>query len=138
MTECITIPYAFRKLCLQLDPELNQRNSYDRRNSIIEMLTAGALLPEAYPLVLDAFDYYKNTKKEPKRFSLLVNPLKLTESPVTFKTSALALINTLVNSPEEVTSRINMRDEFIELELISILPVIVSFLKKTEIIQIER
>ncbi len=49
LKEMITIPYALRKLALQLDNKNYNTNHSSRRGKmIVEMMTAVAVLPELY------------------------------------------------------------------------------------------
>lgn len=62
--------------------------------------------------MLAAFSTYRTTKREKVRFAHLTESLRSSSDPE-YITICLALINAVVNSPEEIDERVNLRNEFL-------------------------
>lgn len=76
--------------------------------------------------MLDAFTSYKTAKREKTRFSHLTDSLRQAVDPE-YITICLALINALVNSPEDIDDRVSLRNEFLRLGI----DVVLASLKKS-------
>eukprot|EP01114_Cavostelium_apophysatum_P017893 TRINITY_DN5407_c0_g1_i4.p1 TRINITY_DN5407_c0_g1~~TRINITY_DN5407_c0_g1_i4.p1 ORF type:complete len:1109 (-),score=351.51 TRINITY_DN5407_c0_g1_i4:127-3453(-) len=118
LKEVVSIPFALRILINQLHPSLNEPQNYLRRNMVLEMFTAICLMGEPVALVLDAFEFYKNQKSEKYRFQSLLASLEDKQAGIPYKISALALINAMTNSSEDVNFRVKTRQEFIDIGLL--------------------
>jgi len=76
--------------------------------------------PSNYPIVLTALDNVSFKMKEKLRFEHIVSALRH-ETKAETKTSALTLINCIINTPENLFDRIAARNEFIRLGIEEIL-----------------
>jgi len=83
---------------------------------LYELLAAIVLLrpEEGHPVVVSAFDYFQYKTKEKARFYSVVRTLKH-ESDAPIQTTVLTLINCLVNTPEELYDRMELRNDFVNL-----------------------
>jgi len=122
--EVVTIPYPIRKLVVHLQEryahqpgatkDMRDRDNA-RRKTIAQILTGVCLLPEGLSLVMDGFDFYAMLYKEPGKFSVLVKSLSDPATDLTFKLSFMTLINTLINSSDDVHVRMTNRELFYDL-----------------------
>jgi formic-like protein len=93
--------------------------AYDCKNikikaKVLELLGAVCLvLPNGHDLVVEAFHKFQQYKQETFRFQTLVADLNTDE--LEFQIVCMALISTIVNSPEERDIRIVLRYEFLDL-----------------------
>lgn len=67
---------------------------------------------ESHQLILNAFDFFAFKTKETQRFVTLVGTLKHEEDNDGLWSTVLTLINCLVNIPENLDDRIEIRNEF--------------------------
>ena len=89
---------------------------------------------EAHTITLTAFDALKKDRRMAQRFSDLVDSLQpatasrdgpqLVVAQNQVMASTLLLINSLINSPAELKTRVKIRSEFIQLKLLDVLSVI--------------
>jgi hypothetical protein len=66
-------------------------------------------------LVLNAFNYYKHIHREKKRFMSLIEMLDKNRTNLEFSASCIMLINSILLSEKEITSRIKLQQDFINL-----------------------
>ncbi|XP_021352107.1 inverted formin-2-like isoform X2 [Mizuhopecten yessoensis] len=86
---------------------------------VFELLSALCVYStDGYYLTLDALENYKIFKKLQYRFSLLVNELR-TSDLTTYKTTIMALINSVIVANERLQERQRIRNEFVYLGIIS-------------------
>ncbi|GAM21909.1 hypothetical protein SAMD00019534_050840 [Acytostelium subglobosum LB1] len=111
--KAIETPNAMNRLIMCLDtPKI------DTRSSVIELLTAVCIVSfEGFRAVLQSFTYFKNVKKEKVRFFHLLDTMRTNQDDHEYLAIALALINGLVNTPEEVEERVQLRSELTRLSL---------------------
>lgn len=89
---------------------------------VFELLAAVALFdPQGHHLALDALDHYKSVKKQQYRFSVIMNELHNTDN-VPYIMTLLSVINVLVFGHEDLRKRSRLRQEFIGLQLLGLLP----------------
>uniref|UniRef100_A0A3B3UN21 Inverted formin 2 n=1 Tax=Poecilia latipinna TaxID=48699 RepID=A0A3B3UN21_9TELE len=89
---------------------------------VFELLAALALFdPQGCSLTLDAFENYKTLKKQQYRFSVIMNELQATDS-VPYMVTMMAVINVLILGQEDLHKRQRLRQEFIGLQLLDLLP----------------
>eukprot|EP01119_Soliformovum_irregulare_P017325 TRINITY_DN5126_c0_g1_i1.p1 TRINITY_DN5126_c0_g1~~TRINITY_DN5126_c0_g1_i1.p1 ORF type:complete len:1319 (-),score=517.97 TRINITY_DN5126_c0_g1_i1:43-3999(-) len=116
LAELLTVPQGMRKLVTQLQPKINTQ--WKRRRVILDIFSAVSAMPEGHALVLDAMDYLKTLSNEKKRFEGLIDALT-EESGTEFKRDCMSMLNTLINTPEDITLRVNVRDELINLGILN-------------------
>eukprot|EP01132_Coremiostelium_polycephalum_P005576 gene5576-6942_t len=115
--KAITTPNSMNKLILCMDTP-----KVDTRSSVFEILTAVSLVSESgYRLVMESLQYFKQVRKEKFRFTFLVESMTQMSDDREYVTTCLALINSIVNSPEEIDERVQLRTEFSRLGLDSII-----------------
>ncbi|KAL3880229.1 hypothetical protein ACJMK2_032478 [Sinanodonta woodiana] len=106
---------------------LNTNNMLPKKH-VFEILSAlCAYSNNGYRQVLDALSYVKKEADLLHRFSIIVNELKVAESPQ-HQTSVLTLINCIINCTPEIMERIRIRNEFICLKLLDVL----NFMRREE------
>ncbi|XP_039980456.1 inverted formin-2-like isoform X2 [Xiphias gladius] len=89
---------------------------------VFELLAALALFESrGHHLALDAFDNYKSLKKQQYRFSVIMNELHGTDN-VTYMVTLMSVVNVLVLGQEDLRKRDRLRQEFIGLQLLDLLP----------------
>ncbi|XP_054474999.1 LOW QUALITY PROTEIN: inverted formin-2-like [Anoplopoma fimbria] len=89
---------------------------------VFELLAALALFdPRGQHLALDALDHYKSLKKQQYRFSVIMNELHGTDN-VPYMVTLMSVINVLVLGQEDLRKRDRLRQEFIGLQLLDVLP----------------
>ncbi|KAL6047323.1 Tetratricopeptide repeat [Balamuthia mandrillaris] len=83
--------------------------------SVLRLLSLFCILePEnGTEIVLDAFSWYKQEKKERKRFETVIQSLDK-EEDLEFLLQALSFLNAVVNSPPDVDTRMMLRQELEE------------------------
>uniref|UniRef100_A0A3B3BDQ9 GBD/FH3 domain-containing protein n=1 Tax=Oryzias melastigma TaxID=30732 RepID=A0A3B3BDQ9_ORYME len=86
---------------------------------VFELLAALALFdPQGRYLTLDAFNHYK---KQQYRFSVIVNELQATDN-APYMVTLMGVVNVLLLEQEDLRSRNRLRQEFIGLQLLDLLP----------------
>eukprot|EP00026_Physarum_polycephalum_P003616 Phypoly_transcript_03629.p1 GENE.Phypoly_transcript_03629~~Phypoly_transcript_03629.p1 ORF type:complete len:666 (+),score=121.00 Phypoly_transcript_03629:230-2227(+) len=80
-----------------------------------------AVSQKGYRQVIIAFKLLKEIHHEDKRFSTMVKSLTFNNATPEYLVGAMTLINCIVNIPEEISSRIRMRSEFLQLGLLNII-----------------
>jgi len=91
------------------------------KGAALELLSFVCLVPpKGVQLVLDAMNHFRSEHKESTRFHSLVEALR-TEESIFFLINALFFINSVVNSPDELKARQDLRREFITLGLMDII-----------------
>uniref|UniRef100_A0A672ZRM1 Inverted formin 2 n=1 Tax=Sphaeramia orbicularis TaxID=375764 RepID=A0A672ZRM1_9TELE len=89
---------------------------------VFEILAAVALFDlQGHRLALDALDHYKSVKKQQYRFSVIMNELHNTDN-VPYIMTLMSVINVLVFGHEDLRKRSRLRQEFIGLQLLDLLP----------------
>ncbi|XP_024147076.1 inverted formin-2 [Oryzias melastigma] len=89
---------------------------------VFELLAALALFdPQGRYLTLDAFNHYKSLKKQQYRFSVIVNELQATDN-APYMVTLMGVVNVLLLEQEDLRSRNRLRQEFIGLQLLDLLP----------------
>ncbi|KAL0478379.1 hypothetical protein AKO1_008596 [Acrasis kona] len=114
-------PEAVWQLALLLDQKPNRQGIKIKKKTMGLLALICNYSEDGFWLVLDAMNHYKREKKESQRFldlvsSLSVNPMdaELTEK---FRTYNLLLVNSLMNSPPDQSTRAVIRSEFANLGL---------------------
>ncbi|XP_005452572.3 LOW QUALITY PROTEIN: inverted formin-2 [Oreochromis niloticus] len=89
---------------------------------LFQLLAALAVFdPRGHRLALDALDNYKSLKKQQYRFSVIMNELHATDN-IPYMVTLLSVVNVLVLQEEELRRRHRVRQEFIGLQLLDLLP----------------
>ncbi|XP_049446283.1 inverted formin-2-like isoform X1 [Epinephelus fuscoguttatus] len=89
---------------------------------VFELLAALALFdPQGHHLALDALDHYKSLKKQQYRFSVIMNELHGTDN-VPYMVTLMSVVNVLLLGQEDLRRRDRLRQEFIGLQLLDVLP----------------
>ncbi|XP_076737666.1 inverted formin-2-like isoform X5 [Maylandia zebra] len=89
---------------------------------LFQLLAALAVFdPRGHHLVFDALDNYKSLKKQQYRFSVIMNELHATDN-ILYMVTLLSMVNVLVLQEEELRRRHRVRQEFIGLQLLNLLP----------------
>ncbi|XP_069028714.1 inverted formin-2-like isoform X2 [Embiotoca jacksoni] len=89
---------------------------------VLELLMALSVFdPRGHHLALDAFDSYKSLKKQQYRFSVIMNELRGTDN-VPYTVALMSVVNVLVLGHEDLRKRDRLRQEFIGLQLLDLLP----------------
>uniref|UniRef100_A0A3Q3XJ26 GBD/FH3 domain-containing protein n=1 Tax=Mola mola TaxID=94237 RepID=A0A3Q3XJ26_MOLML len=92
------------------------------KTQVFELLAALALFgPRGHDLGLDALDHYKRVKKQQYRFSVIMNELQATDK-VPYMGTLMGLVNVLVLGREDLRRRDRLRQEFVGLQLLDLLP----------------
>ncbi|XP_059814366.1 inverted formin-2-like [Hypanus sabinus] len=92
------------------------------KKQVFELLAALSIYsPEGHSLALDALENYKTVKRQQYRFSVIMNELQTTDN-VPYMTILLSVINAIILGCEELIPRTQLRNEFIGLHLLDILP----------------
>ncbi|KAL4230063.1 FH2 domain-containing protein 1 [Mactra antiquata] len=85
---------------------------------IFELLSALCVYSkDGYYLTLDAIERYKSWQKLPYRMLVLVNEIRKSEM-TTYKTTIMALVNSIIFANENIRDRMRIRNEFLALDLI--------------------
>ncbi|XP_051816595.1 inverted formin-2-like isoform X2 [Acanthochromis polyacanthus] len=89
---------------------------------VFELLAALTLFdPQGHLLVLDALENYKSLKKQQYRFSVIMNELHGTNN-IPYMVTLMSMVNVLVFGQEDLRKRDRLRQEFIGLQLLDLLP----------------
>ncbi|XP_070843079.1 inverted formin-2-like isoform X3 [Chaetodon trifascialis] len=89
---------------------------------VFQLLAALVLFdPQGHHLGLDALDHYKSLKKQQYRFSVIMNELHGT-SNVSYMVTLMSVVNVLLLGQEDLRKRDRLRQEFIGLQLLDVLP----------------
>ncbi|XP_062904166.1 inverted formin-2 isoform X1 [Mobula hypostoma] len=92
------------------------------KKQVFELLAALSIYsPEGHSLALDALENYKTVKRQQYRFSVIMNEFQTTDN-VPYMTILLSVINAIILGCEELIPRTQLRNEFIGLHLLDILP----------------
>jgi hypothetical protein len=92
------------------------------KGAALELLSFVCLVPpKGVPLVLEAMTYYRSEHREPTRFHGLLQAMRSEDKNVGFLINALFFINSIVNSPEDLKVRYDLRKEFLSLGLLDII-----------------
>ncbi|XP_052280011.1 inverted formin-2-like [Dreissena polymorpha] len=85
---------------------------------IFELLSALCVYSkDGYYLTLDALERYRSWQKLQYRMSLLVHELRTSEL-TTYRTTIMALINSIIFANENIRDRLRIRNEFLALNLL--------------------
>jgi len=109
----INTPDVIKELTL-----VSQSSICEVKKSVFDLLAAICCLNEneGYTGVLDSLDHYAYKMKEKLRFQNIVDTLKHEKNNDT-KSSALTLINCIINTPQNLFDRIALRNEFYRLKI---------------------
>ncbi|KAK6479181.1 inverted formin-2 isoform X1 [Huso huso] len=92
------------------------------KKQVFELLAALCMYStEGYSLSLDALQHYKIVKSQLYRFSMIMNELQSTDN-VPYMVTLLSFINALILGAEDLRFRDKLRNEFIGLQLLDLLP----------------
>ncbi|MGH0167902.1 UNVERIFIED_CONTAM: hypothetical protein FKN15_062097 [Acipenser sinensis] len=92
------------------------------KKQVFELLAALCMYStEGYSLSLDALEHYKIVKSQLYRFSMIMNELQSTDN-VPYMVTLLSFINALILGAEDLRFRDKLRNEFIGLQLLDLLP----------------
>ncbi|XP_055894126.1 inverted formin-2-like isoform X1 [Biomphalaria glabrata] len=98
-----------------------ETNNLIVKMQIFELLSALCLYSaDGFYLTLDALERYKVWRKQKYRFSLLVNDLRNTDL-TTYKTTVMALINSIIVASENIRDRVRIRNEFVALNILDVI-----------------
>uniref|UniRef100_K7GCF2 Inverted formin, FH2 and WH2 domain containing n=1 Tax=Pelodiscus sinensis TaxID=13735 RepID=K7GCF2_PELSI len=85
------------------------------KKQVFDLLAALSIYSlEGHALALDALDHYKTVKNQQYRFSVIMNELSATDN-VPYMITLLSVINAVILGTEELKTRTQLRNEFIEL-----------------------
>ncbi|XP_043930278.1 inverted formin-2 isoform X2 [Protopterus annectens] len=105
----------------QLSEALDTANVMVKKQ-VFELLAAlSVYTAEGHSRALDALDHYKVAKSQQYRFSVIMNELHTTDN-VPYMVTLLSFINAVVLGSEELKFRVQLRNEFIGLQLLDLLP----------------
>ncbi|XP_015670109.1 inverted formin-2 [Protobothrops mucrosquamatus] len=91
------------------------------KKQVFELLAALCIYSfDGHALALDALDHYKTVKNQQYRFSIIMNELSVTDN-VPYMITLLSAINAVILGTEELRGRMQLRNEFIGLQLLDIL-----------------
>ncbi|XP_048340604.1 inverted formin-2-like [Sphaerodactylus townsendi] len=91
------------------------------KKQVFELLAALCIYSvDGHALALDALDHYKTVKTQQYRFSVIMNELLATDN-VPYMITLLSAINAIILGTEELQIRMQLRNEFIGLQLLDIL-----------------
>ncbi|XP_007424012.2 inverted formin-2 isoform X2 [Python bivittatus] len=91
------------------------------KKQVFELLAALCIYSfDGHALALDALDHYKTVKNQQYRFSIIMNELSVTDN-VPYMITLLSVINAVILGTEELRGRMQLRNEFIGLQLLDIL-----------------
>ncbi|XP_071393671.1 inverted formin-2-like, partial [Centroberyx affinis] len=89
---------------------------------VFELLAALSLFdPQGHHLALDALEHYKSLKKQQYRFSVIMTELQATDN-LPYMVTLMSVINVLLFGIEDLRKRDKLRQEFIGLQLLDLLP----------------
>ncbi|XP_019374033.1 PREDICTED: inverted formin-2-like [Gavialis gangeticus] len=91
------------------------------KKQVFELLAALCMYcSSGHALALDALDHYKNVKNQQYRFSVIMNELSTTDN-VPYMATLLSVINAIILATEDLRVRVQIRNEFIGLQLLDML-----------------
>ncbi|XP_006018121.1 inverted formin-2 [Alligator sinensis] len=91
------------------------------KKQVFELLAALCMYcPSGHALALDALDHYKTVKNQQYRFSVIMNELSTTDN-VPYMATLLSVINAIILATEDLRVRVQIRNEFIGLQLLDML-----------------
>ncbi|XP_075699955.1 inverted formin-2 isoform X2 [Rhinoderma darwinii] len=91
------------------------------KKQVFELIAALSIYsPEGHALALDALEHYKTVKNQQYRFSVIINELSATDN-VPYMVTLLSVINAVILGTEELRLRVQLRNEFIGLQLLDVL-----------------
>ncbi|KAM4662587.1 inverted formin-2 isoform 2-T2 [Discoglossus pictus] len=91
------------------------------KKQVFELIAALCIYsPEGHVLALDALEHYKTVKSQQYRFSVIVSELSSTDN-VPYMVTILSVINAVILGTEELRLRIQLRNEFIGLQVLDLL-----------------
>ncbi|XP_066464242.1 inverted formin-2 isoform X2 [Eleutherodactylus coqui] len=91
------------------------------KKQVFELIAALCIYsPEGHALALDALEHYKAVKNQQYRFSVIMNELSATDN-VPYMVTLLSVINAIIFGTEELRLRVQLRNEFIGLQLLDVL-----------------
>ncbi|XP_012943896.1 protein diaphanous homolog 2, partial [Aplysia californica] len=92
------------------------------KKQVVELLSALCMYSDdGHRLAMDALDTYKSMKQMRYRFSLIINELRTCEM-TPYKTTLMAFINCILCASGELHERNKIRNEFVGLNLLDIIP----------------
>ncbi|CAH2328641.1 inverted formin-2 isoform X1 [Pelobates cultripes] len=91
------------------------------KKQVFELLAALCIYStEGHALALDALQHYKTVKSQQYRFSVILIELSTTDN-VPYMVTLLSVINAVILGTEELRLRVQLRNEFIGLQLLDLL-----------------
>ncbi|XP_073426434.1 inverted formin-2 isoform X3 [Dendrobates tinctorius] len=91
------------------------------KKQVFELIAALCIYsPEGHALALDALEHYKAVKNQQYRFSVIMNELSAADN-VPYMVTLLSVINAIIFGTEELRLRVQLRNEFIGLQLQDVL-----------------
>ncbi|XP_073494740.1 inverted formin-2 isoform X2 [Phyllobates terribilis] len=91
------------------------------KKQVFELIAALCMYsPEGHALALDALEHYKAVKNQQYRFSVIMNELSASDN-VPYMVTLLSVINAIIFGAEELRLRVQLRNEFIGLQLLDVL-----------------
>ncbi|XP_053330980.1 inverted formin-2 isoform X2 [Spea bombifrons] len=91
------------------------------KKQVFELLSALCIYsPEGHALALDALEHYKAVKSQQYRFSVIMSDLSTTDN-TPYMVTLLSFINAIIFGTEELRLRMQLRNEFIGLQLLDLL-----------------
>ncbi|XP_018086099.2 inverted formin-2-like isoform X2 [Xenopus laevis] len=91
------------------------------KKQVFELLAALCIYSsEGHALSLDALEHYKAVKNQQYRFSVIMNELSASDN-VPYMVTLLSVINAIIFGTEELRNRVQLRNEFIGLQLLDLL-----------------
>ncbi|XP_059158848.1 inverted formin-2-like [Physella acuta] len=98
-----------------------ETNNVMVKMQIFELLSALCLYStDGFYLTLDALERYKVWRKQRYRFSLLITDLRNSDL-TTYKTTVMALVNSIIVASENIRDRIRIRNEFVALNILDVI-----------------
>ncbi|GAM19525.1 hypothetical protein SAMD00019534_027000 [Acytostelium subglobosum LB1] len=112
--------HTFKLLILCLDLSYPA----DLRSAILSLTGALALVPQiGHPFVIEALENFRQSSREKSRFWTIVEGARQvakTQLQYEYWTSFMTFVNSVVNSPPDLQTRVTLRSEFTALELIEL------------------
>ncbi|XP_078418624.1 inverted formin-2-like [Cetorhinus maximus] len=94
------------------------------KKQVFELLAALSIYSlEGHDLALDALEHYKTVKRQQYRFSVIMNELQTTDN-IPYMATLMGVINAIILGAEELTFRAQLRNEFVGLHLLDLLPLL--------------
>ncbi|XP_060685200.1 LOW QUALITY PROTEIN: inverted formin-2-like [Hemiscyllium ocellatum] len=94
------------------------------KKQVFELLAALSIYsPKGHHLALDALEHYKTAKSQQYRFSVIMNELQTTDN-IPYMATLMSVINAIILGAEELIPRSELRNEFIGLHLLDLLPLL--------------